>query len=554
MSRAKGSAAPFLVYESAPLSSEDTVDTAKVIAETFARETSAPGICVADGLGLRIHVERGALVVEDGVGEHRRKRRFDKATHGLSRLVVIGTSGYLSLDALTWCRRLGVPVFVLAPDGAVSLASTPRMTDDARLRRQQALAPELPVGLDLARSLLSRKLTAQAQLVARRFDAHDAACAIVDLAEATESSSTIDELRGIEAAGASLYWQGWTGRPECVPRFAPKDTGRVPAHWLRYEGRRSVLASANGNRKAERPLNALLNYVYALLEAEAVLAAQVVGLDPGLGIVHNDARSRPSLALDLMEPVRPEVDSFVLDLFERRTFRKVEFTETPDGHCRLKAPLTHELAETIPQWSQSLAPIAEDAAHTLGQAMVGKYVPTTPLTTRKHRHAQSIVKARKAAVSSAATSTTPRQRPNRVSKETVWSCPDCGGPVRNPRHVRCESCITADPRQTPALRKSRGQAIAARKRAQQEWEEANPGVLYDPDYFRRRVLPGLKGVNLADIMEAAEISKGYASQVRAGKFTPHVSTWTKLLGIAANPTVDRRRAIRAEPSHREHDL
>jgi CRISPR-associated protein Cas1 len=56
----------------------------------------------------------------------------------------------------------------------------------------------------------------------------------------------------------------------------------------------------------------MLNYLYALVEAEAILACQAVGLDPGLGLVHSDTRARASLALDLMEPVRPEVDDFVL--------------------------------------------------------------------------------------------------------------------------------------------------------------------------------------------------------------------------------------------------
>ena len=40
------------------------------------------------------------------------------------------------------------------------------------------------------------------------------------------------------------------------------------------------------------------NYLSSLVEAEAILACQAVGLDPGLGIIHADARGRPSLALD----------------------------------------------------------------------------------------------------------------------------------------------------------------------------------------------------------------------------------------------------------------
>jgi hypothetical protein len=185
----------------------------------------------------------------------------------------------------------------------------------------------------------------------------------------------------------------------------------VPAHWSTFEGRRSVLASSSANRKAERPVNALLNYVFALLEAEAILACAAVGLDPGLGIVHNDARGRQSMALDIMEPVRPEAEAFVLDMLEGRTFRKAEFTETEHGHVRLRAPLTHELAETLPRWARSLAPIAEKVAHMLGHAMEGKYTPATPLTSAKLRSAQAVVKARKTEAIGRATRDAAKQRP-----------------------------------------------------------------------------------------------------------------------------------------------
>lgn len=111
-----------------------------------------------------------------------------------------------------------------------------------------------------------------------------------------------------------------------------------------------------------------------------------------------------------MEPVRPEVDAYVLDLLECRTFRKVDFVETADGHCRLRAPLTDELAEPMPLWTRALALLAEHVANALGRGMAGKYVPSTPLATRRQR-AQAAVKARKTAAKGAATSTTARQGP-----------------------------------------------------------------------------------------------------------------------------------------------
>ncbi len=53
----------------------------------------------------------------------------------------------------------------------------------------------------------------------------------------------------------------------------------------------------------------------------------------------------------------------------------------------------------------------------------------------------------------------------------------------------------------------------------------NPRRVYAPELFRRDILPGLALVKLSEIAEAAGISKSYASQIRAGKFTPYMSTW-----------------------------
>jgi hypothetical protein len=276
-------------------------------------------------------------------------------------------------------------------------------------------------------------------------------------------------------------------------------------------------------------MNAMLNYLYSLVEAEAILACQAVGLDPGLGIVHADAKGRQSLALDLMEPVRPEVDAFVLEMGERRTFRKAEFTETSDGHVRLLAPLTHELAETMPQWAKSLGPIAGHVAHVFGKAMDGTYSAATPLTSRRLRDAQAVVKARKVeATRRAAAGRVLQRAAAQPAALALWTCPDCGKAVTNPRHVRCEACIAADPAQAPEIRGRRGAAIAARKRALTEWNKANPGTVYDPDLFRREILPRLALVKLSEIAEAAGCFKAYASDIRRGKWTPHVSTWKAL--------------------------
>jgi hypothetical protein len=61
-----------------------------------------------------------------------------------------------------------------------------------------------------------------------------------------------------------------------------------------------------------------------------------------------------------------------------------------------------------------------------------------------------------------------------------------------------------------------------------EWDKANPGATYDPELYRREILPKLAGVKLAEIVEAIGCSKASASDIRRGKRTPHVSAWPAL--------------------------
>ncbi len=522
----------------ASLTPDDVADALSAIEATFERPT-AGGVCVADGYGVMVAVERGALQVHDGIGPSRRTRRFDRATHGLSRIVVGNVTGGVTFDALRWCEALGIGVLVLGADDTPLLTSVPRRTDDARLRRMQALAPDQPVGLDLARWLISEKITGEAKVLTSRFGADEEASTLLDLAGAAETAATLDEVRQAEAAAAAYYFQTWARRPETAPTFAASDRRRVPANWTRYDGRRSVLASANGNRRAERPTNAILNYVFSLLEAEAVMACHAVGIDPGMGLIHLDSRARQSMALDLIEPVRPEAEAFVLDLLASRTFRKADFAQLPDGHVRLMAPFTHELAETLPRWAALVAPVAEKVAHALGQAMAGKYVAVTPLTGRRSRDAAAAVKVRKAVARTRATSAAQHQRPGPSAPAPLYSCPDCGGAVENARHVRCAACNAKDPRQAPAVRASRGRAISARKQALRERADAGLPGRCDRDWYRREVLPRLATVKLAEIMAAAGCSKGYASVIRKGTYVPHVSTWSalaELAGVAVTET------------------
>jgi hypothetical protein len=124
----------------------------------------------------------------------------------------------------------------------------------------------------------------------------------------------------------------------------------------------------------------------ALLEGEAAIAARIVGLDPGLGVLHADQPSRDSLAADLMEPVRPVVDRFVLGLLADRYFAAADFHETRQGVCRVTPGLAADLAATSPVWARAVGRVAEDVADLMtypeGPASV------TPITGRRRAAAR----------------------------------------------------------------------------------------------------------------------------------------------------------------------
>ena len=61
-------------------------------------------------------------------------------------------------------------------------------------------------------------------------------------------------------------------------------------------------------------VNALLNYGYAIVRAGTARSLAAAGLNPSMGLFHHNQYNHFCLADDLMEPIRPLVDSIVYDL------------------------------------------------------------------------------------------------------------------------------------------------------------------------------------------------------------------------------------------------
>jgi CRISPR-associated protein Cas1 len=80
------------------------------------------------------------------------------------------------------------------------------------------------------------------------------------------------------------------------------------------------------------PVNALLSFTYVLLGNEMQALLDGMGFDPYLGFFHALDYGRPSLALDLLEPLRPAVaDRLVLSLCNLRILKPEDFSVDANG-------------------------------------------------------------------------------------------------------------------------------------------------------------------------------------------------------------------------------
>ena len=279
------------------------------------------GVLVVDGFGIALRVRYGKLAVEDGIGRQRRSLTLDRAGSGLERLVLIGHAGYVTLEALAWLRAIGAALVQIGRDGEVLAHSVPFGYDGHPIRRAQALAITNGLDLAIARELIASKLDGQCKNLVRL----DAELRDFDaLRDSLHSADSIEKVRTIEANAAANYFTAWKN---VEIRFRERDLAKIPTRWLRTDSRASVLTGAP--RAATSPLNAMRNYLFACAESEARLALLAQGLDPTLGVLHADQRNRDSLALDAMEPVRGDVDAFLLDLLEDRVFSARDLASCP---------------------------------------------------------------------------------------------------------------------------------------------------------------------------------------------------------------------------------
>ncbi len=268
---------------------------------------------------------QGAYLARDGetvLVRVEQETKLRVPIHTLGSVVCFGQVG-CSPPAMGLCAERGVAVSFLTEYGRFLARVEGPVSGNVLLRRRQyRWADDGEKTASVARWVVLGKVANQRTVLMREVrerpegEGAEALRAAVrrlgKVLEEVERAGTVDEIRGQEGEAARAYFGV----------FDHLITAEKEAFFFRERSRRPPLDN----------MNSLLSFLYTLLTHDVRAAVEGVGLDPAVGFLHRDRPGRPSLALDLVEELRPVLgDRLALSLVNRRQVQGKGFEKTESG-------------------------------------------------------------------------------------------------------------------------------------------------------------------------------------------------------------------------------
>jgi len=291
---------------------------------------------VVDGFGKFVGKKSDRIVVKE------KGRTLHHARVEDLRQVVISGKGSISFDALEHLGSFGVDVIVIDWKGMVTARLASREMRTVKTRREQYYAYRDERGGLLAKQFVLAKMRNQyatlGTLAKSRKETSPAVAEELskrreEVSEQIRKVETVEErpvdgirgsLMGLEGYASTAYWGGIYG-------VVPEEFG----------------FNDRSGRYATDPVNAMLNYGYALLEGEVWRGIHYSGLDPYGGFLHVDRPGRPSMVLDLMEEFRQQlIDKTVIALVTKGSVSSSDF-DMVEKMCRMGDSARKLLLKTV---------------------------------------------------------------------------------------------------------------------------------------------------------------------------------------------------------------
>jgi len=246
--------------------------------------------------------------------------------HILEGIILFSYSG-ASPGLMGKCAEQGTDLVLCSPNGKFLARTTGSNNGNVLLRRTQyRVADDEERSLQIAKNMILGKLYNGRWSIERSRRDHRLRIDEVRLAHISDTLKnlqsavlevkSLDSLRGVEGTAASVYFSAFD-------ELILQDK----VHFF-------------FNERSRRPpldrVNALLSFSYSLLTWMCASALESVGLDAYVGFLHTDRPGRVSLALDLMEELRPcFADRFTLTLINNRVIQSDDFIADEAGAFRL---------------------------------------------------------------------------------------------------------------------------------------------------------------------------------------------------------------------------
>jgi len=242
--------------------------------------------------------------------------------HNLENIVCFNYMG-TSPALMGACVERNVGLSFLTPNGRFQARVSGRVKGNVLLRKKQyAVSEQEAERVPIAASFLLGKIANGRRVIERAIRDH---AMLVDVESLAEVSAQLKEtLRAIRVCQSTADLMGFEG-------IAAKTYFGIFGQ-LVLQQRQDFPFTGRSRRPPLDNLNALLSFLYTLLTSEVTSALETVGLDPYVGFLHRDRPGRPSLALDLMEELRPVfADRLALSLINRKQISGKGFTQKESG-------------------------------------------------------------------------------------------------------------------------------------------------------------------------------------------------------------------------------
>lgn len=286
---------------------------------------------IIDGFGKSITKRDNQIVIRENGDE------IDYFLPKNLKQIIINGKGAITFDAIELLSDNDVDLIAIDWKGNIKYRLSSMEHNNVEIRKQQYYALNDKRSGYLAKKFIESKMRNQKAtlgtfsrsqggnefLISQR-DKLDNLLNALDNIKIKPSEKIRSEIFGIEGIASHEYWLAFRSLIDNEYSF------------LKRSG-----------RGAPDPVNAMLNYSYAILASEVLKSLHTSGLDPYAGFLHSDRYARKSLVFDLMEEFRQQiVDKSVLKIINRNQIQKDDF-ELREGMMYIHESCRKLLIKTI---------------------------------------------------------------------------------------------------------------------------------------------------------------------------------------------------------------